>query len=350
MKINDNYFDERKMLTLDKLDNVVGDLPEFCVEYFIGIENRTSPLTRLNYAYDLRVFFNYIVKKKCLNIEVNQITIDFLDTLQTRDFESYLSYLSNYKIGNERRSCNERAKARKLSSVRALYKFFFNNGKVSANTPEKVSMPKLHEKEIVRLEVNEVATLLDKVETGDGLTSRQKQYNEITKVRDIALLTLFLGTGIRISELVGLNVTDIDFDTDSFVVTRKGGNRAILYFTEETAIALLNWIEQRETLKIPEEEKALFVSLQNRRMSTRTIQDLVKKYAKVVNPLKRITPHKLRSTFGTNLYQATGDIYAVADFLGHKDINTTRKHYAAINENLRRDIVKNIKLREEDEE
>ena len=135
----------------------------------------------------------------------------------------------------------------------------------------------------------------------------------------------------------------------SFAVTRKGGNRSILYFTDEVGDALFNWIEDRKTIKeLPESEKALFLSLQNKRISVRTIQELVKKYAKVITPLKKITPHKLRSTFGTNLYRETQDIYMVADYLGHRDVNTTKKHYAAMSEDLRRNAIKTVKLREED--
>ena len=134
----------------------------------------------------------------------------------------------------------------------------------------------------------------------------------------------------------------------SFAITRKGGNRTILYFNDEVDKALKNWLKKRNEIKnLPEDEKALFLSLQNRRISVRTIQELVKKYAKLITPLKKITPHKLRSTFGTNLYRETQDIYLVADFLGHNDVNTTKKHYAAQSEDFRRKAIKSVKLRED---
>ena len=93
----------------------------------------------------------------------------------------------------------------------------------------------------------------------------------------------------------------------------------------------------------------LFLSIQNRRITVRAVENLVKKYAKTVTTLKKITPHKLRSTFGTNLYNETGDIYLVADVLGHKDVNTTRKHYAAMQDANRRKAARIIHLREENE-
>ena len=191
--------------------------------------------------------------------------------------------------------------------------------------------------------------MLYTVETGAGLNKRQLEYHNVTKLRDTAIITLFLGTGIRISELVGLNIDDIDLNTNSFVVTRKGGNRAVLYFNDQVAIALKAYIESRK-LDDKDNDPALFISLQNRRISTRTIQDLVKKYAKIVSPLKKITPHKLRSTFGTNLYKQTGDIYVVADCLGHRDVNTTKKHYAAITENIRKKAGMNLNLSYTDDE
>ncbi|HEY8419327.1 MAG TPA: tyrosine-type recombinase/integrase, partial [Clostridia bacterium] len=155
--------------------------------------------------------------------------------------------------------------------------------------------------------------------------------------------------GIRISELVGLNIEDIDFDSNAFTVIRKGGNSTILYFSDEVAAALKKYLEQRLNLEdVPKEERALFLSIQNKRISVRAVQNLVTKYARIVSPLKKITPHKLRSTFGTELYRATGDIYIVADVLGHSDVNTTKKHYAAIDTDIRKNAVRKVILRDDD--
>ena len=135
-----------------------------------------------------------------------------------------------------------------------------------------------------------------------------------------------------------------DFSQNAFKVTRKGGNQTILYYPNEVKYALEEWLTIRETLPIDKEEKALFLSLQNRRICTRAVENIVKKFASESTPLKKITPHKLRSTFGTNLYRETNDIYIVADVLGHKDVNTTKKHYAAISDDLRRNVAKKVKI------
>lgn len=348
-KKKSNYFEERKIVCLERLNAILAELPTFCEEFFIGIENTTSPLTRLNYANDLRIFFDFINKKIITDYSVLDFTLKDLERITASDIEKYLSYLNNYTHDGKILSCNERAKQRKLASVRALYKYFFNKDKIIANTAAKVASPKSHDKEIVRLEINEVVALINQVESGDALSNRQQTYHKNTKVRDVAIITLFLGTGIRISELVGLNIDDLFFDSNSFVVTRKGGNRTILYYTDEVKNALLDWLDYRSRIKeLPKDEKALFVSLRNTRISVRAVQILVEKYSKAVTPLKKITPHKLRSTFGTNLYQETGDIYVVADFLGHRDINTTKKHYAAMSEDIRRAAIKKVKLRDDD--
>ena len=106
------------------------------------------------------------------------------------------------------------------------------------------------------------------------------------------------------------------------------------------------YLEAIDAGTIPADEKAFFLSMQNKRINVRSVELLVKKYSKLAAPLKKVTPHKLRSTYGTRLYNATGDIYIVADVLGHRDVNTTKKHYAAINEEKRRDAADKVSLRQ----
>lgn len=355
-KKSDNYFDERDDYNRVRLEKIqVEDLPDFCDQFFLGIEPKTTFLTRLNYAYDLKVFFDYLIKKHPLFKEktVKKITLSDLEELTLTDMEKYMSYLGSYKSTLEdgaeiRRNNRERGKARKITTVRVLYKYFFKKNLLSSDIASKIESPKIHEKEIVRLEVNEVANILNLAESGDGFSGRQKAFQEKTRARDLAMLTLFLGTGIRISECVGLNVDDIDLSSNAFNITRKGGKRVTLYFSDEVVAALNNYLREREGFEELKDEKALFLSLQNKRITTRAVQNLVKKYSRLITPLKKITPHKLRSTYGTALYRETRDIYIVADVLGHKDVNTTKKHYAAISEDLRRAAATKVTLREPD--
>ena len=210
-------------------------------------------------------------------------------------------------------------------------------------------MPKLHDKAIIRLDTDEVVLLLDFVESaGEHLTGQALNYYKKTRDRDIAILTLLLGTGIRVSECVGLDIKDVDFKNNGIMVTRKGGNQMVVYFGDEVAEALKNYMagDREAATPLPGHEQALFLSTQRKRMGVQAVENMVKKYARQVTPNKKITPHKLRSTYGTSLYKETGDIYLVADVLGHKDVNTTKKHYAAIDDNRRRKAASAVKLRE----
>ncbi len=342
--MSSNYFLDRDKNNIEKLSRYLESLPKFCYNYFLDLEPYTSTLSRLNYAMDLRVFFDFLAKYKFM-CKPTDITEELLNKVTSQDITSYLSYLSYYTFNGKNCKNGEKGKARKLSSIRSLFKYLFNKEKISSNVASKVATPKIHSKDILRLEVDEVGRLINQAENPSLLTKQQQGFNKHTQERDVAMLTLFLGTGIRVSECVGLNVEDMDFDNNAFKITRKGGNQVILYFGEEVKEALLKWLEVRNQKKLPENEKALFVSLQNRRITVRAVENLVKKYSRAVTPLKKISPHKLRSTYGTNLYRETGDIYIVADVLGHKDVNTTRKHYAAISEDKRRSVADIVKLR-----
>lgn len=352
MQNNSNYYAQRNNKNLETVSRLLDEeLPPFCLDYFMGIDSQTSPLTRLNYAHDLKIFFYFLCEKKYRGKkEIKELTLNDLEAVTNNDVEYFLVYLSHYTYADSEHTCNERAKARKLSSVRAMFKYFFNKGLISVNNASKVATPKLHEKPIIRLDGNEVFNIIDTAESGNGLTPHQRAYHEKTKVRDSAIIILFLGTGIRISELVGLNNQDINFKDNSFVVTRKGGSKSILFFDDDVSAALARYLDYKaETDLTNADGGALFLSSQKKRITVRAVENLVQKYARIVSPLKKISPHKLRSTYGTQLYKATGDIYIVADVLGHKDVNTTRKHYAAISEDNRKAVAGKVRLRRDDE-
>ncbi len=344
-----NYHDKTNIDNMVKLREISASLPLFCRDFFLGIKDTTSTRTRLAYAYDLRVFFDYLheVNPACNSIPITEFKIEILDMLRPIDILEYLDYLSYYEKDNEQITNEERGKQRKLASLRSFYNFFFRNEMIEKNPAALVEMPKLHKKEIIRLDADEVALLLDHVEQGTNMTKQQAAFHKKTKVRDLAMMTLLLGTGIRVSECVGLDLKDVDFRNNGILIRRKGGYEAVVYFGDEVEAALKNYLEQRNKI-IPKtgHEAALFLSMQNSRITVRSVENLVKKYASAVTNLKKITPHKLRSTYGTSLYRETGDIYLVADVLGHKDVNTTKKHYAAIEDDRRRMAANAVKLRE----
>jgi len=345
-----DYSETRNKLYIQKIRLLLEELPSCCGTFFRGIQNQTSALTRYGYAIDLKTFFQSRVMENDFfkGKKIRDITLRDIDEVKALDIELFLDHTTLYSIEQKERTNQERAKARKLSSLRSFFKYFYKREMLSANVASLVELPKLHEKAIIRLEANEIANLLDIAESGDGLTERQKKYHQAVQKRDVAILSLFLGTGIRISELVGIDISHIDFTSNTFYIIRKGGNQETLSFGEEVRSALLEYLLERETVQPVEgHENAFFLSMQRKRISARSVELLVKKYASVAVPLKKISPHKLRSTFGTMLYQETGDIYLVADVLGHKDVNTTRRHYADISEDRRKIAARVIKLRED---
>jgi len=347
-----NYHDELNKKNILHLRELLDTLPPFCAQFFRGIQEYTSSRTRIAYAYDIRVFFEYLHESNPIfrKTPIKEYPLEILDKITRLDIEEYLEHCSYYIKDGKEYMNDERGKSRKLASLRSFYNYFFRNEMIEKNPAALVKMPKLHEKEIVRLDPDEVAILLDTVETGEKLTKKQMQYHEKNKLRDVALLTLLLGTGIRVSECVGIDVQDIDFKNNGIKIRRKGGYESVIYFGDEVRVALLDYLEKRENMTpVSGHENALFLSMQNKRITVRAVENLVKKYALPVTNLKKITPHKLRSTYGTTLYRETGDIYLVADVLGHKDVNTTRKHYAALEDDKRRMAAKAVTLREKRE-
>jgi len=344
-----NYHDKVSKENIIKLRNYMKQLPGFCNNYFLGTSQVISSRTMLAYAFDLKVFFDYIhdTKQGYTQTPITEYPMTILDEITRMDIIEFLEYISLYEKDGKEITNAERSKARKLSTLKSFYRYFYKNELIKTNPAALVDMPKIHEKEIIRLEINEVAELLDLVENGEKLTQGEKRYYNKNSIRDVAILTTMLGTGIRVSECVGLNLQDLDTAENRFKVRRKGGAESIIYYGEEVAEALERYLVQREH-EIPEagHEDALFLSIQKKRMSVRAMENMVTKYTSKINCLKRITPHKLRSTFGTNLYRETNDIYMVADFLGHKDVNTTRKHYASISDDKRRSAIRDFKLRE----
>ena len=301
------YSEQVDIENIQKLRKMLSELPAFFKDFFRGIEPRTLSRTRIAYAYDIKVFLEFLLNEnpsiKSTYSKISDIPLSVLENLSVTDIEEFMEYL----------------------------KYRDNDGR----------------KEIIRLDIDEVAMMIDEAENGEGLSDRQKAYHEKTKVRDVALLSLLLGTGIRVSECVGLNISDVDFKNNGILIHRKGGKEVTIYFSDEVKEALQNYCDERVLiLEESGHEGAFFLSMQNKRMSVRSVENLVKKYARIISPLKKITPHKLRSTYGTNLYKETGDIYLVADVLGHSDVNTTKKHYAAIEDDRRRSARNAVKLRE----
>ena len=336
-----------------RMREVLKDLPEFTKAYFRAKDSTTSPRTRLAYAYDLRTFFQYMISANPLFHcrYPSELTLSHMEQLSVQDIEEFLEYLKYYHPNDDTdRTFINTANgiARKLSCLKSFFDYYARIGAMEKNPAALVPIPKIHKKEIIQLDPDEIAILLDGIENGsDQMSAHQKKYLDKTRLRDLAITTLLLGTGIRISECVGLDINNVNFRDNSIKIIRKGGNEQLVYFNEEVQDALEDYLECQRNKMIPEKgsENALFLSMKNNRMSVDAIEKMVVKYAKIFVPQKKITPHKLRSTFGTQLYQETGDLYLVAETLGHSSVETS-KRYAAMKDRKRM-AANAVKLRSE---
>lgn len=353
MENKQTYHEHTDIENTLRLRQVLATLPPFCKDYFRAIDATTTAKTRISYAYDIRIFFQFLLETNpsLKDKSMTDLTVQILDQVKAVDLEEYQEYLKVYQNHNADKleTNGERGLKRKVSALRSFYAYYYKREMIETNPSVLVDVPKIHEKSIIRLDTDEVALLLDHIEhAGDSLTGQKRVFWEKTKERDLAIVTLLLGTGIRVSECVGLDIEDVDFKNNGIKVTRKGGNEMVVYFGPEVEKALKAYLEVRENITpLSSHEHALFYSAQRKRIGVQAIENLVKKYAREITTTKKITPHKLRSTYGTALYQETGDIYLVADVLGHRDVNTTKKHYAALDDARRRQAATAVKLRED---
>lgn len=344
MGIDSEYYKEKNKKKLIKLRQLESVMPPYVVSYLNDKELSSQINTVIAYAYDLQTFFRFLTEKNNLlkNTAIKNISIDFLECLTFEDINEYQRYLRfNSSVDGSSHQNQDKAIARRMAALRGLFEFLClhqymkNNPTVGA--AKRIKMP---QKDIIRLNDDEVNTFLNVV-SNTNIKGNKLQIEKCkkTQLRDTALITLLLNTGIRVSECAGLDIDDINFNYRTINIVRKGGSDAHLYFNEATKKALKDYIENERPLLLgntESDEQAVFISMKKSRMSISAIERMVKKYAKNATPDKKISPHKMRSTYGTALYKDTGDIRLVSDVLGHKDINTTAKHYAAMEEEHRK--------------
>lgn len=349
------YREEVDAKRILQIREITRGLPQACSDFLRSIAVTSSTLTRLAYAIDLNTFFHFLQAERVAFSQKELIFMNDtdLEQLTQSDIVAYTEYLTYYlknshddSVPNKIYINHELSIKRKLCTIRSFYDYLYKNQRIHSNVTELVPLPRIHQKPIIRLDKTEMARILELAQSGEKLTRQQQHYQKLTAKRDYAILSLFLGTGIRVSECVGLNIDDIDLENNAFIVTRKGGNQVVLYFPPEVAQSIAEYMAERNNIEtMVGHENALFLSLQRRRITQRAVQNLVKKYAAIAAPLKtKISPHKLRSTYATNLYNETGDIYLVADVLGHSSVDTTRKHYADMTDARRRMATEHVHL------
>lgn len=320
---------ETELYFTDKTNEMMKTMPDFVKTYIRAIHNRTAPRTRYEYLKDIQNFLQYVKDSK----NINNVTIDVLKSFTKIDFEEYFEYLEHYEKNGKEYTNGRTSIKRKISSLRKFFGYLFENNIIPSDEIRKIEMPKLHKKEIIRLDTDEATDFLNAVESAKSLSKKEMDYYKIQSTRDAAITYLLLSSGLRVSECAQLDIDDIDMSKSCVHIVRKGGDEATVYFSDEASSYLADYLDWRKQLKgVKDTETALFLSSRKTRLSVRAIEILIKKYAKRSVPLKNITPHKLRATFATNLYNETGDIYLVAETLGHKDVTTTKEHYANLSD------------------
>ncbi|MBQ7301471.1 MAG: tyrosine-type recombinase/integrase [Clostridia bacterium] len=320
-----------------KAFELVSDLPPFVTAYLSSRKGNSTAKTRHSYAYDLRHFFTWLHDStpNLIQRDTRAITADDLAALRGADIDAYVAYL--WSTGNHYSGVH-----RKFCCLNSFFLYLIRKDLLQANPMDKAERitrnESRHQTRVVKLQPKEIPALLDTVEgAGDhipedcmqGLSARQRSALQRSRIRDLAIFTVLLGTGIRVSECVGINISDLDLENCTLEVDRKGARRQKIALSDEVIEALGDYLEQRKNITPADvrDSDALFLSERKKRMSVQTVEVLVHKYTTLIGTKEHITPHKLRKTYGTELYNETGDIFLVAQALGHSDVNTTKQYY-----------------------
>lgn len=335
-----SYQNELQISLSDQADKIIKQLPDFANSFFDDLKNKNmSERTRIQYAYDMQKFFSFLKESAGFkDKKINTMTAsEVLDPLTIDDINEYLRTLDYIYDGNNRRKKSSPSyRARKVSSLKSFFHYYLKIGAINTSVGDLIEGPKIPEKNVLVMDKEDVQRLLDASKDPSGLTGANlTRYNKVAK-RDYAILMLLFGTGIRVSELIGINLRDIDFYNASLIINRKGGDEDEVYFSQEVEQALQDYIHTCRPTLLKDKTDALFISHTGTRLSSKAVQDLMHKYALKAGVNGKITPHACRRAFATNLYNETSDIYLVADALHHKSVETTRKHYAKISKDHKR--------------
>ena len=343
------------------LREYTNEMPRFVTEYIIEYYNGESINTQIGYAIDIRVFLNYLRLAVFPEVDdIKNFKISHINSITVSDLISFKSYLKEY----EQVSISPSGKPikriyrnsafginRKMSAVRGLFIYLYKTEQIDQNITDKVDFAKLHQKIKKPLTTQETLSLIDVIYNGEKyfegrlLTEYQKR-----KLRDIAIFTTYLGTGIRVSELCNLKINDIDFETQSFIVTRKGGDQQEIFMPPQVENHILEYIESVKESR-PEGNSPLFLSRQNSQMTAAGVEKLLKNYcltAGITHPDKT-RPHALRRTFACRLLEDGVDIKMVAELMGHKNIEVTHRYYAQYSQKARKDLMTSLSVFNEDD-
>lgn len=344
------------------LRSYLKDLPDFVFSYIEEYYRGESVNTKLAYSLDIKVFFDFL-RTECFEaIENNEaFTIEHMNKVTPVILIHFKSYLREYEVvytsprGKPvKRVLKNSAFGinRKLSAVRGLFIYLYKTEQISQNVTDKVDFMKLHQKIKKPLTTQETVRLIDVLYNGEKYFEGRQlaEYNR-RKLRDIALFVTYLGTGVRVSELVALNVGDIDFDAGnevgSFIVTRKGGDQQEIFMPPQVYEAMKNYIDSINA----KDTDPLFLNRSGERIKVGGVEKVLKSYCLAVGITHpdKTRPHALRRTFACQLLADGVDIKMVAELMGHKNIEVTHRYYAQYSSQQRREIMQGHQVFEEQE-
>lgn len=350
MKNESKFYEEKENKEIAKFHGLCKNLPIYARRYLQNREMVVKYSTLIAYAYDLQTFFEFLKENnpELEQCEIKTIPAEIIDSLDADDIMEFQRYLRFHQSEDKISKNDNKAIARKMTPIRGLFDYMQKKNLVHSNVAKNVEMPRVKAPRVIRRlstapDNNEVEKLLNGMETiltNPSISERQKKFLKKDYFRDTAILWLLLGTGIRISECEGLDLVDVDFENRCINVKRKGGFYDLVYFNENVAEKLNDYIQNEREQYISKDTpakdmEALFLGRKYKRLSVDALENLVEKYTLILVG-KKFSPHKLRSTYGTTLYRKTNDIRLVADVLGHSNINTTAKHYASQTEENKR--------------
>ena len=359
-------------------NDFIKSFPDYCQEYFRILLSHNEVRSAITYASNLKSFFEYLMlqingqidekgtplpgsnhKNKIFSI--HEVPFEWVEHQTIYDFYGYLEYLTDYEKDGISYHNGDVTKHHKLSALRLFYDFLESTKQIEKNNARFVRPKRLKPKEIIVLSQDEISTLINYMddledslrndaEAETASRSAQQRYNfyKMYKFRDQCIIRLLLGTGIRLSELIGLDLSDINFDEKKLQIVRKGGGEDHVFFNQEVASALHAYLnlERKHLLRPDVPTNALFLSNRGGRISQRTVQKMVQKYVSEALPKRadEISVHKLRSSFATEAYANTRDIYAVSKALGHSSLAMVTRYAKAEDQDKKR-VAESISLK-----
>ena len=330
------YKDQMNKKKSEMADDIIDTLPEYCRSYFYNKSGKHSANTALHYAIEIRKFMLWLIDNipELDGCTLDAIPIEVIDKLDDTDGGHYMLAIRNLKSASKKRT---------LAALNGLFKFLIRSKRIHGPNPFDEAAVDVEEHKVIYLEGDEKASFLHAVTEGSGLIRKQQKYYEKNGVRDTAITMLFFATGLRVSELVGIDLDDVNLKNHSIRVTQKGKDETkdCVYMSDESEGALREYLEIRESLYKPlKTERALFlnhgrnikdekgepVTQPGYRITVKSAERLIKRYKDAANITKRVTPHRLRATYAMNVLESTGDLRLTQQLMHHKNIQTTQRY------------------------